>query len=161
MAEGPYLVLVSACLLGCPTAYDGGARPRVELVPLAAQGRVLPVCPEILGGLETPRSPAEIVDGDGNDVLDGRARVLAADGGDVTEVFIRGAEHTLAIVQRHGITRAILRQRSPSCGSSTIYDGTHTGRLKAGCGVTVALLRRYGVIACSEDELTQGALTRL
>jgi uncharacterized protein YbbK (DUF523 family) len=161
MAQEPHLYLVSACLLGCPTAYDGDARPRAELVTLAARGQLLPVCPEILGGLETPRSPAEIVDGDGNDVLDGRARVLAANGEDVTEVFIRGAEHTLAIVQRHGITRAILRQRSPSCGSSTIHDGTHTGRLKAGCGVTVALLRRHGMIVCSEDELTQGVLTRL
>lgn len=154
MAEERCLYLVSACLLGCPTAYDGGARPRAELVALAARGQVLPVCPEVLGGLETPRPPSEIVTGDGDDVLDGRSRVLAANGEDVTEPFLCGAEHTLAIVQRHGITRAILRQRSPSCGSSTIYDGTHTGRLKAGCGVTVALLRRYGVIVCSEDELT-------
>ena len=145
--------LVSACLLGCPTAYDGKARLQDKLLTLAARGRVVSVCPEVAGGMTTPRPAAEIVGGDGDDVLDGRARVVTITGEDVTEAFLRGAEHALVVAQRYGITRAILRQRSPSCGSVHIYDGTHSGRLRDGPGVTTALLRRHDVIVCSEDDL--------
>ena len=144
--------LVSACLLGIPTAYDGGARLRAELLALAARGQVVPVCPEAAGGLPTPRPPAEIVGGDGDDVLEGRARVMTVAGEDVTEAYLRGAECALKAAQRHGITTAILKQGSPSCGSARIYDGTHSGRLKVGHGVTAALLRRRGVIVRSEEE---------
>ncbi len=146
------LYLVSACLLGCPTAYDGRARVQDELVALAARGRVVPVCPELAGGLTIPRPPSEIVGGDGDDVLDGRARVVTISGEDVSAAFLRGAECALAIVQRRTITRAILKQRSPSCGSTRIYDGTHSGRLRDGPGVTAALLRRHGVIVYSEQD---------
>ena len=104
--ENSHIYLVSACLLGCPTAYDGDARPQEKLISLAARGRVVLICPEVAGGLGIPRQPAEIVDGDGNDVLDGRARVVTVDGEDVTEAFLRGAEHALAVAQRHGITTA-------------------------------------------------------
>jgi len=146
------IYLVSACLLGCPIAYDGGARVQDELVALAARGRVVPVCPEVAGGMPIPRLPAEIVGGDGDDVLDGRARVVTISGQDVSAAFLRGAECALAIVQRYAITRAILKQRSPSCGSTYIYDGTHSGRLMAGSGVTAALLRRHGVVVYSEQD---------
>ena len=146
------IYLVSACLLGCPIAYDGGARVQDELVALAARGRVVPVCPEVASGLTIPRPPSEIVGGDGDDVLDGRARVVTISGEDVTADFLRGAECTLAIVQRHTVARAILKQRSPSCGSTHIYDGTHSGRLRAGAGVTAALLRRHGVVVYSEQD---------
>ena len=149
MMDG-HVYLVSACSLGCPTAYDGEARLQGELVALAARGQVVPVCPEVAGGLPTPRPTAEIVGGDGNDVLDGRARVMTVTGQDVTEAFLRGAEHTLAVARRYGVTRAILRQCSPSCGSACIYDGTHSGRLRDGPGVTAALLRRHGVIVDSD-----------
>ena len=147
------ICLVSACLLGCPTAYDGEARLQAGLVALTAQGRVVPVCPEVAGGMGIPREPAEIVGGDGDDVLDGQARVVTVAGVDVTEAYLRGAECALEVVKQHNITRAILKQRSPSCGSTHVYDGTHSGRLRAGQGVTAALLRRHGVTVWSEDDL--------
>jgi len=131
----------------------GGARPQLELIALAARGRVVPVCPEVAGGLPVPRPPAEIVGGDGDDVLDGRARVVTVAGEDVTAAYLRGAECALAVVQRYSITTAILKQHSPSCGSTGIYDGTHSGRLRAGQGVTAALLRRHGVTIWSEEDL--------
>jgi uncharacterized protein YbbK (DUF523 family) len=151
--ERDEVILVSACLLGLPTAYDGRGHPVAELVRLAALGRVIPVCPEVAGGLPVPRPPAEIVGGSGGDVLDGRARVLAAAGEDVTEAYIRGAEAALALVRRYGIRLAVMKARSPSCSPSGIYDGTHSGRLVPGEGVTVALLRRAGVVVVSEEEM--------
>ncbi len=145
--------LVSACLLGIPTTYDGGGHLQAELLPLVARGQVVPICPEAAGGLPTPRPPAEIVGGDGSDVLDGRAQVTTLTGEDVSAAYVRGAECALAAARRYGITTAILKQRSPSCGSDRIYDGSHTGKLKAGQGVTAALLRRNGVSVRSENDL--------
>lgn len=147
------LILVSACLLGLPTTYNGMGHPIPELLRLAAQGRVIPFCPEVAGGLPVPRPPAEILGGDGTDVLEGRARVLTIDRQDVTRMFVRGAEAALALVRRYGIRIAVMKARSPSCGSAGIYDGTHSGRLVPGEGVTVALLRRAGVTVISEDRL--------
>jgi uncharacterized protein YbbK (DUF523 family) len=145
----PYLI--SACLLGIPCAYDGQGRLIPELLALTSRGQVVPICPEVAGGLPIPRPTAEIAGGEGGDVLDGRARVVTIAGDDVTAAFLRGAERALAVAQQHGISVAILRQRSPSCGSACIYDGTHSGILRAGQGVTAALLRRHGVTAYSED----------
>jgi len=158
----PPIYLVSACLLGMPCAHDGygrgGQRGRLaELLVLAAQGRVVPICPEVAGGLPIPRPTAEIVGGDGDDVLDGRARVVTVTGEDVTEAYLQGATRALAAAQGHGITSAILKQRSPSCGGTRIYDGTHTGTLMVGHGVTAALLRRHGVTVRSESD-ADGAL---
>jgi len=151
------IYLVSACLLGIHTTYNGRAHPQAALVALAARGRVVPVCPEVAGGLPVPRPPAEIVGGDGDDVLDGRARVVTIEGENVTEAYLRGAECALVIVRRYGITTAILKQRSPSCGSACVYDGTHSGRMVAGQGVTAALLRRHGVTVCGEDARAHSA----
>ncbi|MCX7856016.1 MAG: DUF523 domain-containing protein [Anaerolineae bacterium] len=151
--DGDEVILVSACLLGLPTAYDGRGHPVAELIRLAAMGRVIPVCPEVAGGLPVPRPPAEIVGGSGGDVLDGRARVLTASGEDVTEAYIRGAEVALALVRRYGIRLAVMKARSPSCGPSGIYNGSHSGRLVPGEGVAVALLRREGVRVISEELL--------
>jgi uncharacterized protein YbbK (DUF523 family) len=145
--------LVSACLLGIPCAYDGRGRPVKVLQTLAAQGLVLPVCPEVLGGLPIPRTTAEIAGGDGDDVLNGQARVVTVEGEDVTAAYVQGAERTLATAKRRGIATAILKQRSPSCGSKWIYDGTHEGVLKEGRGVTTALLQRHSVVVWSEDDL--------
>ncbi|HIQ00866.1 MAG TPA: DUF523 domain-containing protein [Anaerolineales bacterium] len=145
--------LVSACLLGMPTAYDGQGRPVEELVRLAARGCVVPVCPEVAGGLPIPRPPAEIVGGSGEEVLEGRARVLTTDGEDVTAAYLRGAEATLEAALRFGAKVAVLKAHSPSCGSCQIYDGTHSGRLIPGQGVAAALLRRAGVEVVSEEEL--------
>ena len=150
MSDRP--ILVSACLLGLPTTYDGRCHPVAGLVALAAQGLVVPICPEMAGGLSVPRLPAEIVGGDGEGVLDGRARVVAIDGADVTDAYLRGAEVALATARRCGATMAVLKARSPSCGTSCIYDGTHTGRLVPGVGVAAALLRRAGLEVLSEEE---------
>jgi uncharacterized protein YbbK (DUF523 family) len=114
------------------------------------RGEVLPVCPEQLGGLPTPRPPAEIVGGSGEDVLDGQARVITRDGQDVTDNYLRGALEVLRLAQLAGVDEAILKERSPSCASTEIYDGTFSGTLRPGCGVTTALLRRHGIRVVSD-----------
>lgn len=124
--------------------YDGAVKGRIKI-----EGAV-PVCPEALGGLLTPRMPAEIVGGDGNDVLCGRARVLTSDGRDVTAEFIAGARATFAVCQRAGAKRAVLKSKSPSCGACAIYDGTFTRTLRAGQGVTAALLMQNGITVETE-----------
>lgn len=150
--NGKPVYLISACLLGVPCAYDGRDRLARPLLALAARMWLVAICPEAAGGLSIPRSTAEIVGGSGEDVLDGRARVVAVEGVDVTEGYLRGAERALAAAERHGCTAAILRQGSPSCGSGRIYDGSHSGALKAGQGVTAALLRRHGIVVWSEED---------
>ena len=111
--------------------------------------KLIPVCPEEAGGLSTPRPPAEIVGGDGSDVLDGKAKVMTVDGTDVTEAYLKGAHHALQVAQSHGATRMILKARSPSCGCGDIYDGTFSGTLMSGDGVTTALLKRHGITITS------------
>lgn len=145
-------LLVSACLLGLCTAYDGGSSPHPVLQVLAARGRVVPVCPEVAGGLPVPRPPAEIQGGDGADVLDGRARVVTNDGQDVTAQYLAGAQVALEAARGFGLRRAVLKSRSPSCGVGQIYDGTFSGRLRPGDGVTAALLKRAGIAVCKEKE---------
>ncbi|MFD2765456.1 DUF523 domain-containing protein [Micromonospora eburnea] len=139
------VVLVSACLAGQPCRYDSRARPDDSVVEEVRAGRALPACAEQLGGLPTPRPAAEIVGGDGHDVLDGEARVVTIDGEDVTGPFIAGAKIVADLAAEHGLTRAILQARSPSCGYGMIYDGTHTGELVEGDGVVAAMLKRQGV----------------
>ncbi|MGQ9533033.1 MAG: DUF523 domain-containing protein [Desulfotomaculales bacterium] len=148
-----YRFLVSACLAGHPCAYDGRARTHPLAARLVREGRAIPVCPEVLGGRPTPRPPAEIRNGAGHEVLAGRARVVDSTGADVTAAFLRGARATLAIARRHGITTAILKSRSPSCGCGLIYDGTFTGELRAGHGVTAALLLDHGLRVFTENEM--------
>jgi len=110
---------------------------------------LIPVCPEEAGGLPTPRPPAEIVGGDGEDVLNGKAKVMTVDGRDVTDAYLKGAHHALQVAQAHGATQVILKARSPSCGCSDIYDGTFSGTLTSGDGVTTALLKRHGITVTS------------
>ena len=147
------LLLVSACLVGIPCRYDGGSCPHDRLQALAAQGDVLPICPEVSGGLPTPRPPAEIRGGDGGDVLEGRAQVVNIKGKDVTAEFLAGAEKALRIAQRWSIKEAVLKARSPSCGVGQIHDGSFSGRLVEGDGVTAALLKREGIIVKNEEEV--------
>jgi uncharacterized protein YbbK (DUF523 family) len=158
--ESPSVVLVSACLLGIACRYDGGSRPVTGLCDLATQGVLLPVCPEVAGGLTTPRPPAEIEGADagldGHAVLDGQTRVTCAGGADVTAQFVMGAEAALAAVQRLGIRKAILKAHSPSCGADQIPSGSFDGRLVAGDGVTAALLKRAGIRVVSETDLPGG-----
>lgn len=146
------LLLVSACLVGIPCRYDGGSCPHDQLQTLAAQGDVLPLCPEVVGGLPTPRPPAEIQGGDGGDVLEGQARVVNIEGRDVTAQFLTGAHKALRVACRCDIKEAILKARSPSCGVGQTYDGSFSGRLVEGDGVTAALLKREGIIVRNEDE---------
>ena len=144
------LLLVSACLVGIPCQYDGGSCPHDQFQALATQGGVLPFCPEVAGGLPTPRPPAEIQGGDGHDVLEGQARVVNIEGKDVTAEFLAGAQKALRVARRWGIKEAILKARSPSCGVGRIYDGSFGGRLVEGDGVTAALLKREGIIVLAD-----------
>lgn len=151
-------VLISACLMGAPVRYDGKGKPldAGPLAELSAGCRLVPLCPEMAGGFQVPRPPAEIENGrTGDDVLDGHARVLELGGRDVTEMFIAGAEKALSFAQAENCRYALLIDGSPSCGSMMIYDGDFAGRKHAGNGVTAALLTRHGIEvftpACAGD----------
>ncbi|MFJ1299952.1 DUF523 domain-containing protein [Pseudomonadota bacterium AL_CKDN230030165-1A_HGKHYDSX7] len=151
----PALVLVSACLLGRPVRYDGRGAPRVHpvLARWQAEGRVVAICPEMAGGMPTPRPPAEITHGDGGArVLAGLARIVDVTGADVTQPFVAGAHAALEAAQRHGIALAVLKEGSPSCGSGYIYDGSFSAQRVGGQGVTAALLTEAGVQVFSEHE---------
>jgi uncharacterized protein YbbK (DUF523 family) len=150
--EGP--ILVSACLAGQACRHDGSANKDDEVGRLAAEGRAVLVCPEQDGGLPTPRPAAEIVGGDGADVLAGRARVLTRNGTDVTEQYLTGARVALEAARRAGATTAILKARSPSCGKGCIYDGSFTRATRIGDGVTAALLRAEGIEVLTEDRVS-------
>ena len=132
---------VSACLCGHKVRYDGGDCAAADV--LAAQ--VLSICPEVMGGLPTPRAPAEIVGGDGHDVWAGRARVVDANGEDVTEAFKLGAELALQRLQAAHIDTVYLKAKSPSCGQGQIYVGSFSGLLREGDGVSTALFQQHGI----------------
>ncbi|MED4906960.1 DUF523 domain-containing protein [Brevibacillus centrosporus] len=143
--------MISACLIGCECRYDQKSCRDQELEQLLREGKVIPICPEQLGGLPTPRPPAEIVGGDGFDVLDGKARIVDQKGNDVTEEFLAGARQALKLAQTVGATSAILKENSPSCGSTFVYDGTFSGKKVTGTGLTAALFRRHGIEVQSEQ----------
>lgn len=146
-------VLVSACLLGQRVRFDGAHKQAHSdvLQRWLDQGRVVPFCPEVAGGLPVPRPAAEIARGAGGaQMLAGDARVLTRAGDDVSAAFVAGARQALALAQVHGIRVAVLKDGSPSCGAATIHDGTFTGTRIAGLGVTAALLREAGVQVFSE-----------
>lgn len=145
-------ILVSACLLGEAVRYDG----RDNLLHDALmglwreQGRLVPLCPEVAGGLGVPRAPVEIIRLE-------PLELLTRDGADVTAAFRRGAEAALDLVHTHAIRIAILKEGSPSCASSSIYDGSFSRRKLSGQGVTTVLLRAHGVAVFSEHELARVA----
>lgn len=141
-------ILISACLAGQPVRYNGTARTLADdiLATWTAAGCLVPVCPECAGGMPVPRPAAEIQDGcSGEDVLDGRARVVDCTGQDVTDEFLAGARDVLRTAQENNCRFALLTEGSPSCGSLLIYDGSFAGRRHSGEGVTTALLRRAGI----------------
>ena len=142
------VVLVSACILGHPVRYDGTSRP-IPRLPLRGM-KIVPVCPEVLGGLATPRPSQEMKGGDGFAVLDGKARVVNIEGVDTTDAFLRGANAVLEIARNTGAVAAILKARSPACGCFGVWIN---GELKRGVGVTAALLKRNG-IPCLEADRT-------
>lgn len=135
-------VLVSACLVGMQTRYDGTDGLNAELVGRLSGANWLPVCPEELGGLPTPRPPADMVGGDGHDVLAGRARVIDINGQDVTAAFVEGARRVLATAQRLGVQVCYLKARSPSCGLTPCWT---TAGHRRGIGVCAALLAENGI----------------
>ena len=145
------MYLVSACLLGVNCRYDGKGKQLGSLMKLAAKGEAIPVCPEQLGGCTTPRTPCEIKGGDGGDVLDGKCRVIGVAGKDVTHNILSGALETLKIAYACGVNKAILKARSPSCGFGQIYDGSFTGTLIEGNGVTAELLQRNHIEVFTEE----------
>lgn len=155
------MILVSSCLLGIRAKYNGSDNSVPELIDLCNSGLVVPACPEQLGGSPTPRPPAEIKGGTGADVLDGRARVYTSLGDDITGLFVEGAREVLKMCGMFRVSAAILKERSPSCGCSLIYDGTFHGVRIRGRGVTAALLASAGIPLYSEEELTADLLHHL
>ena len=151
-------ILVSACLLGEAVRYDGAAHgPFAQVQAWQAEGRVLALCPEMAGGLPTPRPPAEILGGQGRAVLAGQQVVRDCHGRDVSDAFRAGAARALALVREQGIGMAVLKARSPSCGNRQTYSGEFSGRLVEGAGVTAAALQAAGVVVFNEYELEQAA----
>lgn len=145
--------LVSACMAGVPCRYNGQAKTVKMIEQMVKSKQALAVCPEMLAGLPTPRRPAEIVGGNGDDVLDGKARIVDDQGQDWTETFVRGAYETLRLAQHAGVQQAFLKEGSPSCGCLCIYDGSFSGTQRAGYGVTAALLRRHNIAVVSEKDV--------
>ena len=135
-------ILISACLLGACCRYDGASKAHPLAAALAERHTLVPVCPEQLGGLPTPRPPAERRGG----------RVVTRSG-DVTEQYRRGAEETLKVCKLLGCEAAVLKERSPSCGRGQVYDGTFSGTLTAGDGVTAELLAAHGIPVYGESQI--------
>jgi uncharacterized protein YbbK (DUF523 family) len=138
--DSPFLV--SGCLLGIGCRYDGETCASPGLIRFASSANLIPICPEQLGGLSTPRPSSSITGGDGDDVLSGCARVINEEGEDVTDAFKRGAEESLRLARLMGARTALLRERSPSCGLSTPYC---EGKKGFGRGVTAARLYSFGI----------------
>lgn len=136
-------VLVSACLLGCPCRYDGMSKPCEATLSLVGKYNLIPVCPEILGGLPTPREASEISGGG----------VFAKSGADNTEYFLKGARETLRLAKIFGCKAAILKAKSPSCGSGFVYDGSFSGKLVPGNGITAGLLIENGIKIYTENDI--------
>lgn len=146
------MILISACLLGINCKYNGKNNLKENIIKKLGNKNIIPICPEQLGGLSTPRLPAEIKGGSGKDVLKGQAKVVTNDETDVTEEFVKGAYETLKIAKKLGIKKAILKTRSPSCGLGEIYDGNFKGTLTEGSGVTTDLLKENKIKIYSEED---------
>lgn len=138
------MYIVSACLAGVNCKYSGGSNLDSRVLELVKEGRAVLVCPEQLGGLPTPRLPSEIVE------TKEELKVLLKSGKDVTEEFLKGANETLKIAKMMDIKKAILKQRSPSCGYGEIYDGSFSKTLKDGKGITARLLEENGIEIINE-----------
>ena len=136
-------LLCSACLLGTPCRYDGKSKPVTGIKKLQEKFEIYPICPEVLGGLSTPRLPCEIMCG----------RVLRKDGKDLTDSYLLGARRTLEIAKRENIQIALLKEKSPSCGVHFRYDGSFQGHLIPKKGITASLLEQHGIQVFSEDEI--------
>ncbi|BCN30673.1 DUF523 domain-containing protein [Anaeromicropila herbilytica] len=136
-------ILVSACLLGIPCRYDGSDKEILDVVNLKEKHNLIPICPEELGGLTTPRDPSEIRDG----------KVYSKMGIDVTKEFEAGARKILEIAKEYHCELAILKERSPSCGYGKVYDGTFQGKLVDGSGKAAELLAKEGIKVIGESKV--------
>lgn len=149
------MIVVSSCLAGLAVRYNESHCLDNRIKQLINRGEAVSVCPELLGGFSIPREPAEIVGGDGKDVLNGTARVVTKSGTDVTEQYIKGACLTLEKVRELHATAVVLKENSPSCGSNKIYNGTFNGQKVKGSGVTAALLETNEIKVVSEEKLAE------
>jgi uncharacterized protein YbbK (DUF523 family) len=136
------MIIVSACLAGINSRYDGRDKKKEEIIELVKEGKAVPLCPELLGGLRVPRGPAEIETGDGRDILKKSTRVVNARGEDITREYLEGANQVLKMAQVLGCEEAILLEGSPSCGVNYIRRG---GEKVPGPGVSSALLLLHGI----------------
>ena len=145
--------IVSACLIGLDSRYNGKSKENLLVRSMLSNGILIPICPEQVGGLCTPRPPAEIVGGSGLDVLESRALVMNSDGEDVTASYLKGAFQVLRLARMMDCRKAIMKENSPSCGVNAIFDGCFNGTLRSGQGVTTALLVKEGIDVASEHDL--------
>ena len=143
---------ISACLLGQKVRYDGQDCLVKNLLDYLIPSQYVSLCPEVSGGLPTPRAPAEIHNGSALQVFNHQAQVIDQNGHDVSAAFIKGAYLALTIAQNFKVTHAILKANSPSCGSQFIYDGSFSGRKILGDGITAALFKQHGIQVMTEDE---------
>lgn len=142
------MILVSACLAGCNCRYDGKIKEIKAISDLVAQGKAIAACPEQLGGRTTPRPQCEIVRQE-----NGSSIVIDIHGVDITAEMVKGAESTLELALKYGVKKAILKSKSPSCGCGLVYDGSFTGKLTEGNGITTALLIDNGIAVLTEDSI--------
>ena len=147
------MIAVSACLLGINCKYNGNNNENKKVANYLKDKKYILICPEQLGGLSTPRNPAEIIDGNGYDVIDGKSNIKDNQGKDVTKEFLNGASECLKIANMYGCKKAILKEGSPSCGSNFIYDGTFSGNKTEGVGTTTALFRDNKIEVISENDI--------
>lgn len=138
-------ILVSACLLGQACRYDGKSKPCPAVIALGDRYNLIPICPEVMGGLPTPRTPSEICG----------ERVLMKDGKDVTANYQSGAKKALAIARENACTVAILKEKSPSCGSGLIHNGLFDGGLVPGDGIATQVLKKEGIRVLGESKITE------
>lgn len=138
-------LIVSACLLGTACRYDGASKPADRIITLKDKYNLIPVCPEILGGLPTPRTPCEVKNG----------CVFSRDGFDRTAQYLKGANEVLRLARFFGCEAALLKERSPACGSGKIYDGSFSGTLTDGDGICAALLKKHGITVYGESRIDE------
>lgn len=154
------MIIVSKCLLGINCKYSGGNNKNEQVISFLAGKNIIPVCPEELGGLSTPRLPAEITGGNGFDVLSGQAQVKSSNGRNITRQFLQGASEVKKLVLKYNVTMAVMKERSPSCGVTEIYNGTFSRITGPGPGVCTALLKSFGIPVVSETTLPKKPLNK-
>lgn len=150
-------ILVSACLMGHPVRYNASAKAQLseQLRQWRDEERLVIHCPELAAGLTTPRLPAEIVGGEGGDVLAGQARIIESDGNDVSAQYQLAGWLALRAAQEHECRAALLTDGSPTCGSLTVYDGSFTQQRRAGMGIAAALLRQHGIVVFADNQIAE------